>query len=187
MNNDCRYGNVVGSAVCTREKTASYLKLTIKSNSPSITNPLPKQTYTYIYIYNVIPPRSTSNKHIYPCYFTLFKTDSPGATEYYDTHVVTVVPKYNGLTNVRMEQHNDRYDKDFTYPGFLRVESIMPSELNFTIQENEKRVIVLASRFGFKGMGTITNQQSYPCTSNINVACTFLLGHADTGSLEQIL
>ena len=95
---------------------------------------MPKQTYTYIYIYNIIPPRSTSNKHIYPCYLTLFKNDAPGSTEYYDTHVITVMPKYNVLTNLRMEQHNDKYHQDFTYPGFLRVESITPTEMNFTIQ-----------------------------------------------------
>lgn len=44
------------------------------------------------------------------------------------------MPKYGGLTNLRMEQHNDKYHQDFTYPGFLRVESITPTEMNFTIQ-----------------------------------------------------
>jgi hypothetical protein len=102
MNNDCRFANVMGTAVCTQEKTSSYFRLTIKSSTPSIVNPFPKQSYTYIYIYNVIPSRSTSAKYIHPCYFTLFKTDAPGATEYYDTRVITVMPKYDGLANVRM-------------------------------------------------------------------------------------
>lgn len=59
--------------------------------------------------------------------------------------------------------------------------------MNYIIQENEVRVIMVVSRFGFKGMGSINNQDAYPCTSNINVKCTFLLGHPDTASLEQVL
>lgn len=93
------------------------------------------------------------------------------------------MPKYNGLTNLRMEHHNDKYDTDFNYPGFLRIESTVPAEMNYIIQENEVRVIVVTSMFGFKGMGTIDNQQPYPCASNIDVKCTFLLGHAGTATL----
>jgi hypothetical protein len=93
------------------------------------------------------------------------------------------VPLYNQLTKVRMEQHNEKYDQDFNYPGFLRVESTLPSEMNYIIQENEVRVIMVVSRFGLKGMGTINNQDAYPCASNINVKCRFLLGHADPGNL----
>ncbi len=36
-------------------------------------------------------------------------------------------------------------------------------------------------------MGTILNQGKYPCTSNINVECIYYKGHADYGSLEQLL
>ena len=38
---------------------------------------------------------------------------------------------------------------DFTYPAFLRVESTDPAEMNYIIQENEERVIILVSRYGF--------------------------------------
>ncbi len=55
QNTDCRFNGVANSAICTREKTASYLKLTIKSTTPLVTNPLPKQTTTTITIYNIAP------------------------------------------------------------------------------------------------------------------------------------
>jgi hypothetical protein len=97
------------------------------------------------------------------------------------------MPQYNQLTNVRMEQYNDKYDQDFNYPGFLRVESTVPSEMNYIIQENEVRVIMVVSRYGFKGMGTINNQNPYPCASNIDVKCTYLIGHVAASNLEQVL
>ena len=115
-NTDCRFGNVANSAICTIVKDGTQLKLTMKSTTPNVTNPLPKQTYTYIYIYNISPQRSTSNQYIYPCYLTLFKNDAPGSTQYYETHIITVMPKYGGLTYLRMEQYNDKYQSDFTYP-----------------------------------------------------------------------
>lgn len=92
------------------------------------------------------------------------------------------MPQYGQLTKVRMEQYNEKYDTsfDFNYPGFLRVESTLTSEMNYIIQENEIRVIMVVSRNGFKGMGSINNQDAYPCASNIDVKCTFLLGHPDT-------
>lgn len=55
QNADCRFNNVASSAICTREKTTSFLKLTIKSATPLVTNPLPKQTTTTIRIYNIAP------------------------------------------------------------------------------------------------------------------------------------
>ncbi len=82
-----------------------------------------KQTYMSVYIYNIVPPRSSSNKYIYPCYFTLFKTDAVGSVEYYDMRIITVLPKYNGLTKLFMEQYGNVYDQDYTYPSFLRIES----------------------------------------------------------------
>lgn len=102
INNDCNFNGVASSAICTTTKSPSFLKIQIKSTNPSVLNPLPKQTVTWINIKNIFPSRSTSNKFIYPCYFTLYKNDAPGSPEYYDTHIITVMPKYGGLTNVRM-------------------------------------------------------------------------------------
>ncbi len=31
------------------------------------------------------------------------------------------MPKYGGLTNLRMEHYNDKYDQNYNYPGFLRI------------------------------------------------------------------
>lgn len=59
--------------------------------------------------------------------------------------------------------------------------------MNYILQQNEVRVITVASRYGFEGMGNIKNQDPYPCTSNIEVKCTFLAGHKETGNLELIL
>lgn len=51
----------------------------------------------------------------------LYKNNAPGSITYSDHIVVSVLPKYNGLTNLKMEQHGNVYDQDYTYPGFLRV------------------------------------------------------------------
>ena len=79
-NTDCRLNSLgnTGSAICTREKTPNYLKLKITSVS-NIVNPFPKNSNIPVYIYNILPPRSTSNKYIFPCYFTLYKTDGVGS------------------------------------------------------------------------------------------------------------
>jgi len=38
---------------------------------------------------------------------------------------------------------------------------------------------VIVSAYGFRGMGAILNQGSYPCTSNIDVQCQYLIGRYD--------
>jgi hypothetical protein len=107
-------------------------------SSNNLVNPLPgSNANTYLYIYNLHPTRSTSNKFIYPNYYTMYRSSAPGATQYHDAKMITVVPKYNGLAGVKMEQHGNVYDEDFTYPGFLRVESTTFADMNYVIQENE--------------------------------------------------
>ena len=90
------------------------------SNDLSL-NPFPITQYTTLYIRNIYPMRAMSNEVIFPCYFMLYKNNAPGAVTYSDHFVLNVLPKFNGLTNLKMEQHGNVYDQDYTYPGFLRV------------------------------------------------------------------
>lgn len=59
-------------------KTSTYLQVTIKgSASYLVSNPniFPYQTSIYIYLRNILFPKSSSNKIIYPVYATLYKSD----------------------------------------------------------------------------------------------------------------
>ena len=51
---DCRFENVDSSAICILDKTPTHLKLTIKSSDSNL-NPIPYNTGTVIYIYNLKP------------------------------------------------------------------------------------------------------------------------------------
>ena len=109
-------------------------------------------------------------------YTRLHNSSASGATTYIHQRGFSVVPRRDELSTMSLEQHNNVINNGFNYPGFLRFESLSPSDMDYTLQENEKRMLSLFSRYGFRGMGTIANQDPYPCTSNIKVECYYRKG-----------
>ncbi len=63
-----------------------------------------------------------------------------------------------------------------TYPGVLRLASTTPSQLNLVVQQNQKLVVTLYARYGFRSITTLKNMDPYPCSSNIAVSCQYFQG-----------
>lgn len=84
-NNDCRIANNINSCQITFARTSTYLQVTIRGSSTYlVSNPniFPYRTTVVIYLRNILFPKSSSNKVIYPVYATLYKSDVVNPTQY---------------------------------------------------------------------------------------------------------
>ena len=130
-NSDCRFHSTsstyMGSCNIVFVKTANYLKITIKatgSYAVSNPNPFPHNTRRYIYLRNMVYPKSSSNKVIYPIYMTLYKSDVVNPTAYRRMRVTCAVPRENMLSGMALEYIGNYATSSSanyqTYPGALR-------------------------------------------------------------------
>jgi hypothetical protein len=87
------------------------------------------------------------------------------------------MPRSNTLSGISLIQGgNVNTSSTKNYPGFVRFESNTPSQMAYTLQQNEVRVISIYSNYGFRGLSTYSNQASYPCASNTYVSCIYNKG-----------
>lgn len=65
-------------------------------------------------------PRTSSNKYPHMVYARLFNSSAVGSDTYMMTRVISVTPRRDELSGLRLEQHNNVGNNGFNYPGFLR-------------------------------------------------------------------
>ena len=179
INTDCTFNNSAGSARCTKTKISNYVHMKFEAQIGSawqISNPNTFQNLIDIQIRRIKFPRSSSNKFPYQMYFQLFSSTAVGATTYIETTSVSVLPRVSTGMGISLEQVCDIKDKGIDYPNFIRFQSLIPSTFGYTLEENEVRVISIKSFRGMRGLGGRSNQEEYPCTSNLNVKCYYKEG-----------
>lgn len=122
-------------------KTSSYLQITIKgSTSYLVSNPniFPYRTSIYIYLRNLLFPKSSSNKIVYPIYATLYKSDVVNPTEYMRMYFISANPSESGMTGVTFDYLSNYITSTSanyqTYPGALRFASTIPASMNLVVQ-----------------------------------------------------
>jgi hypothetical protein len=182
QNTDCRFDNTAGTCLMTTVTTPNYVKLTIKATSSYLSgtpNPFAHQTYRTVYIYNIMPTITSSNKNLYPVYITLYQSDVVSPVAYYYYRFLSIMPPLNQLSGLSLTQNSNYYTSTnyYNYPGFIRLQSTIPSQMNFIVQANQKVVIAFYSQYGFTSFSSISNMQPYPCASNIAVSCTYYAGN----------
>ena len=191
-NTDCRFSGSSNSALCTVTKTSNYVHIIVKSTASweaSYPNYFPINNHRYIHIYRIKFPRSSSAKYPHMIYARLFSSSAVGADTFINQRIFTVAPRRNELSSISLEQHGNIYNQGFKYAGFFRFESKNQAGMNYVLQENEKRILSIKSRYGIRGLGTIANQDPYPCTSNIDVKCYYFVGqnsYNQIGEWERI-
>lgn len=89
-------------------------------------------------------------------------------------------PQEGVLSGISFNYLNNYYTSSSsqyqTYPGVLRFASTTPSQMNLTVQPNQKLVVTFYARYGFRSITTIKNMDPYPCSSNIPVTCQYFIG-----------
>jgi hypothetical protein len=158
--------------------------VTIKANavySATVPNLFPFSSTTYITLKNLMFSVSSSNKNLYPLYMALYKSDVVNPTSYLTMTYIHAMPQFNTLSGINFNYVNNFYSTPTgtnyqTYPGLLRFESNTPSQLNLVVQPNQQLTVVLFASYGIRSISSVGNMQTYPCTSNIPVTCTFYSG-----------
>lgn len=190
-NSDCTFGGTVGTAVCNVVRTANSVYIEFKpsaSYSVGTPNAFPQSpagspTYIWLYIYKIRFPRPSSPKYPYNVYIRLFNSSAANPSTYIQGDAFSVLPRTGTLAGVTLsEQGNVNTSLTLNYPAFVRFESKVPADMNFTLQENEIKVITIYSSYGFRGLGTYKNNDPYPCTSNIPLSCVYRRGIYAGGS-----
>jgi hypothetical protein len=142
--NDCRFDNNLNSCNIVFVQTATYLKVTVKAigtYAAGKSNPFPYQSYTYIYLQNILFPQATTNRVIYPIYVTLYKADIVNPPAYRSAEFLGVDPRegtLSGLSLLYLGNYATSTPANYqTYPGALRLSSSTPSQMNLVVQPNE--------------------------------------------------
>jgi hypothetical protein len=179
-NTDCTIQSVAGSCLVTIVPTSTYLQVTVKG-SPTYLSGTPNafnyQTTVDVRLYNFVFPLASTNKIVYPIYLTLYKSDIVNPTEYRRAYFFSADPSESNPTGLSISYLNNYYTSTAanfqTYPGALRFASTTPASMNLVVQPDEKLVLTLYARYGFRSLGVL-NEGSYPCTSNIGLSCQYL-------------
>lgn len=134
---------------------------------------------------------SASNKNIYPLYISLYKSNVVNPTTYYYLTYIHPMPDINTLSGINFKYVNNFYSTygatNFqTFTNFFRFESTIPSQLNLVVQPNQQLTVMLFSSYGIQSITSVKNMQSYPCTSNIPVSCTYYQGAGSPFNQTQI-
>lgn len=179
-NSDCTFSGSIGSAVCSVTKTANYVYVQFNASASylaSTPNPFPQYSYTWIYLFKIRFPRTTTTQYPFIIYMRLFNSSSVNPTTYIQAVTDCVLPRSNQLSGISLSGgSNVNTSLTLNYPAFVRFESKTPSQMNYVLQENEVRIISIFSNYGFRGIGTYSNQAQYPCSSNMPVTCIFVKG-----------
>jgi hypothetical protein len=132
---------------------------------------------------------SSSNRNVYPVYCRLYQSDIVNPVTYNFMRIISAMPS-GTLAGVSISYVSSFYSTTGssslqTYPGALRLESTTPASFTpIVVQPNHQFTIVFFASNGFRSFPLVTNMQSYPCTSNIPVSCSYYIGN--TGGLNQI-
>lgn len=180
------------TCLVTITQTSTYLKITVRANTAyivTVPNLFPFQSSTYIRLKNMAFTLSSSNKNVYPVYCALYQSDVVNPTTYYALRMISATPAYNTITGVSLQYVSNFYSTtgatNFqTYPGVLRFESTTSTALNVVVQPNQQFTVFFYAAYGFRSFTSIGNLQSYPCTSNIPIQCTYYIGNV--GGYNQI-
>jgi hypothetical protein len=101
-NTNCRFSTSANSGVCEVNKTSNFVHIIFRaaeSYLESVPNPFPTNTNTYINIYNIKFPRTSSNKYPFSAYLRLFNSSAVNPTAFMQSRVFSVVPRRDELSS----------------------------------------------------------------------------------------